>query len=485
MGEKLKLSINDLEIWSENPRHIEETENLNLSENDIINILISVVGYRYMYNLAEDIFKNGLMGNTTPVVVRSNNKYLVYDGNRRISCIKILFNPSILDASNIQLKNLIEKLVNEQANSAARFQKLKEIEVYSTTKEEALEIMDKTHSGIQEGVGTIPWDAYQRDKANSKRGIVDYPNAFKLVYKLGLKKKDIKDEYTSYERIFGNSKFKELFKIENYDEIDNRYLRNIYNLLLRYKREIKNDNGLSRIFNKANEASEEFFEWATPRLFPDDFISIKINIETMEIYKGQQFDATKLKISVLDYDGNLLKIDQDLVLANFLSPSNISYNEIDTNQVGTWKYVVSYKNKQACAFIIINELLDPVISLKHPIINLPYGKSIVDLKNEILFATNSINESIVNEINITSNDSIISNFSFLNTNKIGKHNIVYSYIDAYNKKQASECLIINVYKPTQDLQTEVSETKTLHFDFEEDISKYINNLSYSLKKNDR
>ncbi len=482
MGEKLKVDINDLEVWSENPRHIEETENSKLSEIDVINILVGVVGYRYMYNLAEDIFKKGLMGNTTPVVVYSNNKYLVYDGNRRISSIKILLNPTILDASNIQLKNLIDKLITEESNAKVFLDRLKEIEVYSTTKEDALEIMDKTHSGIQEGVGTIPWDAYQRDKANAKRNIIDYPNAFKVVTKLKMKKNDIKDEYTSYERIFGNAKFKELFKIENYDDVEYKYLKSIHNLLCRYKNEVHHGIGLSRIFNKVNDASEEFFKWATPRLTPDKYVTINFCNKEISLFKGQKIDEKLLTFSILDYDGNTLNIKDELIIKAFRSPTNISTNQIDTNIVGEWHYVVSYKDIVADLSINIRNLLDPVISLRTKEKQLFEKESIVNLRNYILFATNSINHNVVDEVDIISEDSDLSNYSFLNTNKIGKHKIIYSYLDPYNSKQVTECLIIDVCKYSKSLTTEVENLDLLSFDYPIDTSKYLLKLGWSVRK---
>lgn len=482
MGEKLKVNINDLEVWSENPRHIEDTENSQLSEVDIINILVGVVGYRFMYNLAADILDKGLMGNTSPVVVHSNNKYFVYDGNRRISSIKILLNSSILDASNIQLKKLIDKLLSEDSVTSESLDCLKEIEVYCTTKEDALDIMDKTHSGIHDGVGTIPWDAYQRDKANAKRSIIDYPNAFGVVTKLKMKKNDIKDEYTSYERIFGNAKFKELFKIENYNVVDYKYLKSIYNLLCKYKTEVHHNKGLSRIFNKANEASEEFFKWATPRLMPDKYITISFFNKEISLFKGQKIDENMLNFSVLDYDGNVLKLNDELILKSFRSPTNVSTNQIDTNEIGEWHYVVSYKDIVANLIINIRNLLDPVISLITKEKKLYKGESIVNLRKYILFASDSFNNNVVDEVNITSENSDLSKYSFLNTNKIGKHKIIYSYLDPHSLKQVTECLIVEVCNYSKSLTTEVESRDLLSFEYDKNISKYILKLSWSVRK---
>ena len=100
MGRYETLALSELTIWSDNPRHF--TENLTesgIKEEDIINILIDIVGEGKMYNLIEDIVASrGLMGNILPIIVEKDDKYLVYDGNRRISSLKLLNNPDIAES---------------------------------------------------------------------------------------------------------------------------------------------------------------------------------------------------------------------------------------------------------------------------------------------------------------------------------------------------------------------------------------------------
>ena len=89
MGD-INVRVNDIYVWSENPRHADEIDDHNIPESEVINILINIVGHDYMYNLANDILNDGLMGNLKPVVVEKDAKLLVYDGNRRIAAIKLL-----------------------------------------------------------------------------------------------------------------------------------------------------------------------------------------------------------------------------------------------------------------------------------------------------------------------------------------------------------------------------------------------------------
>lgn len=485
MGEILKANINQLSIWSENPRHIEATENIKLEENDVINILVSTVGYRYMYNLAVDIFNKGLMGNIMPVVVSNQDKYLVYDGNRRISAIKMLLDPSILDTSNISLRNLIEELLNNANNKDLILNGLKIVNVYSTSVEDALDIMDKTHNGIKDGVGTIPWDAYQRDKANSKRDfkLVDYPTAFKIVTRLALKKNDIKDDYTSYERIFNNSVFKDLFKISDYEQIDCEYLLLIFELLKEYKVREWKGMGLSRIFNKVNEAAKKFYAWAQPQLTPDNFISVKFKSDIVEIFKGQKLPYQKLQFEIIDYYGKTI-INNGYTLKNYMAPNGENVNEIDTQIIGQWYYQVTYKSASAKLSIIVKELQSPVIMLKENKVSLEENRSITDLHEYIISATNSINENIISDVSILPTDAttlLSSNGSFLNTNQLGIHQILFEYNDPYSHKQASELLIIDVVKFSTSLSTEQKNRSLLSLD-RKIHSKYFDNLSWETRE---
>lgn len=69
-----KIGINQILNYCENPRHeIAQTEKETLTK------LFNTVGTHHMLNLAEDINKNGLLGNQHIVVVYSEKlkKYIV------------------------------------------------------------------------------------------------------------------------------------------------------------------------------------------------------------------------------------------------------------------------------------------------------------------------------------------------------------------------------------------------------------------------
>ena len=96
------LKISELVNYYENPRHA-----IGSSEEDTLKKLFDAVGIQYMLNLAEDVQRNGLLGNQQIVVVYSEtiHKYVVYEGNRRVAAIKLLLAPEhfgFLDRATIE-----------------------------------------------------------------------------------------------------------------------------------------------------------------------------------------------------------------------------------------------------------------------------------------------------------------------------------------------------------------------------------------------
>ena len=143
MDDRKYLNLDELLVWSDNPRHgLQVDEAKEVSEEEVINILIDVVGTEKMYNLIADIFASKkLMGNVNPVVVLKGGKYYVYDGNRRISALKILKNSSIVE--DIPLRTRVASLINGENVSFAD-----KVFAYITHEEEALELMDKDKSSL-------------------------------------------------------------------------------------------------------------------------------------------------------------------------------------------------------------------------------------------------------------------------------------------------------------------------------------------------
>lgn len=160
-----KVNVDDLFLWTKNPRvvsaqgQLEEVNNIyNLSAKN------ENTSHRQLMNLATSIAENGYQNEIEPILVeQQDDKLVVLDANRRITCIKILNDP---DSFRMILTNTdynkVYKLRNEFKNNIPT--ELEIVLLVDTTEEEISEILARKHNGPLNGAGTIPWDAQAKDR---------------------------------------------------------------------------------------------------------------------------------------------------------------------------------------------------------------------------------------------------------------------------------------------------------------------------------
>ena len=103
--EHKRISIADLVLDSENPRLPKSMS--NKSEKEIINFLLSDAS---LIELMLAIGKNGFFeGEQLLVIPNKQGKYLVVEGNRRLSAVKLLHNPELGEI----YKSKIQQVLNE------------------------------------------------------------------------------------------------------------------------------------------------------------------------------------------------------------------------------------------------------------------------------------------------------------------------------------------------------------------------------------
>lgn len=158
--------------------------NYNLKEVKISDLVVNPENYRFdavrdetsalkkmmdslgkeVANLARDVVANGLNPLRTPLVIYNGEKYVVYDGNRRTTALKLLGNPELIE----------EKYPFKQV-----FISLKEggyippdkvtVVVY---EQGDAEIADRwvyiEHNGQNQGVGTVAWGAKEKARFAAK-----------------------------------------------------------------------------------------------------------------------------------------------------------------------------------------------------------------------------------------------------------------------------------------------------------------------------
>ena len=432
MSSRLYLKINELVVWSDNPRNGFMNDSTSLSEKDIINLLIDVVGDKKMFNLAEDIFNSGgLNGNVVPTVVLKKGKYLVYDGNRRISAIKMLMSPDIIESQ--RLKDKIVTLVDGKDLSF-----LNEVFVYETNEKEAIELMDKTHIGEQDGVGVIPWDAYNRDISLVKRNQnPKYPHSYKIAIVLGWKKKkDFSIPYTDFQRLFSSKTLINAFKIKALDDDNKDNIVTAVDALLLFKKQF-NFSSFSRYFNitdsdddtESTKPINTFVSWWQEQqkgkstfviridkkeLFTDSVLNDDLSF--IHIYERNKPDAE------LDYEKGDLNL-------SYIDPTGKAQKSFKQSVGGKWTIEVFYKGVSETGEILVRTPRDaPEVSFIDGLLFVKKGETL-DLRTTIRYSKSihDNNMALTSVKSVGEKDALLNDFILSSQNDVGAYTISYTF----------------------------------------------------------
>ena len=397
MRGKIKIiQLKDIVNYNENPRHA-----IARNEMEALRNLFDKVGNQYMLNLAEDIFNNDLLPVDIITVVFSEElgKYVVFEGNRRIACIKLLMNPDefiFLDANTI-------KKVKRIIGSGFKYDFTK-ISAYVTDEEEGFRIMEKVHTGEDQGRGRKPWSPREKDIFKSRRSetktmslMIDeqirrYKDNFDITLIL---------PFTTLDRIFNNLEIRKKIGLDVSDEstfTEERIDLIIYISKKSAERANTENQGVTRIFNKARIIGNIILPWID------------------EFYDQREKEKTETAKAQSDDQSGTSKEKEGEKGKNTGGEKEKSGNEGDS-------------------FLNIEKL---VIKEGHE----------VALKTEEIINVN------LEEVKISKNSSfeMSENYIFLSSNKVGNYSIEYTY------KNKSELLVVLVEANAKSLE-EAGKTK--------------------------
>ena len=155
--EKRNIKVTNLFIDLDNFRFEHQT-----SQVEAINKMVEE-NKEHLYNLAIDILTNGLNPTDIPLVVKSptdDNKFIVMEGNRRITTLKILLNPNLIENKHQSLKRKFIKLVAENESRIIRSLECG----ICANRDEAYLWIERKHSNGLHGIGTQQWNAIQKQR---------------------------------------------------------------------------------------------------------------------------------------------------------------------------------------------------------------------------------------------------------------------------------------------------------------------------------
>lgn len=125
---------------------------------------------QHMRNLAKDIVDQGAIFDP-PLVTPEGTTFIVFDGNRRVTCLKLLHDPK--RAPNTELQSFFHE---QRDRFPGEFPTLVSCQV-ETDRDRVDDILYRRHTGTQNGVGQSTWDDRQKTIFVTRTGKGSGPNA--------------------------------------------------------------------------------------------------------------------------------------------------------------------------------------------------------------------------------------------------------------------------------------------------------------------
>ncbi|EQB40620.1 hypothetical protein M947_02095 [Sulfurimonas hongkongensis] len=121
----------------------------------------------HMLNLIRDIASEGLTPN--PIILSKNkdDEWIVRDGNRRVTALKLLKNPNLAPSDEMTKK--IKEIKLKYPKYSLEIKTAHEFE----SEESLQKYLDKIHKGSQDGIGQIEWSTIEKARHNQQVGNKD------------------------------------------------------------------------------------------------------------------------------------------------------------------------------------------------------------------------------------------------------------------------------------------------------------------------
>jgi len=273
------LDLSLLSVNIENPR-FEMVGN----QREAIAQMIEDQGQK-LVKLAQDIIDNGLNPSELVLVTpheKSENQFNVLEGNRRISALKLLANPELIPEKNKSLLNSFKKLSETFYQSP-----INEIPcVIFANENDANRWIKLKHTGENDGVGVVTWDAQQKarfeerveGKASYALQVIDFLKNQNIEADL---KKDLPNlSSSSFQRLITDPDFRKTVGIEisNGKVYSNLPAEEVVKPLSKVAKDLlRNDFTVKEIYYKDDRLN--YLETFKPSDLPNKSTSFKDNWE--------------------------------------------------------------------------------------------------------------------------------------------------------------------------------------------------------------
>ncbi|WP_431293409.1 ParB/Srx family N-terminal domain-containing protein [Pedobacter sp. P26] len=99
--QRKKLQVKSLKLDDENPR-LSGFGSSKPTQNQVVEYMLE---YEKVIQLAKDIAKMGFLPNEEPIVFKENNRYVVVEGNRRVTACKVLVDPDLIPKKTVNMQS--------------------------------------------------------------------------------------------------------------------------------------------------------------------------------------------------------------------------------------------------------------------------------------------------------------------------------------------------------------------------------------------
>lgn len=205
LNEYRKLSVNDLMVNPANDRHGELED-----EIDAMNWLLADSKAK-IKTLAKDIAEKGYVF-AAPLVSEAEEVWVLHDGNRRVTCVKMLHNPTL--ANDPTWQRFFEKLSQSHKDNIPT----KLVCRIEEEQEVIDDIVFRLHAGGESGVGTVAWKPHQQQNHSIRTGKLETPSLGIQIEALMKDKGELSDKeklpIRNVERLLSSDKYRRQVGIE-------------------------------------------------------------------------------------------------------------------------------------------------------------------------------------------------------------------------------------------------------------------------------
>lgn len=413
-----QVKVEDLAVSTINPRF---TNTVIDEQQAIINLLNQDVDK--MLNLLKNIKEDGFLPIPFYLVKEeTTNTFVVMDGNRRLTALKIIGNPSLIP--NLDKFKVLTSFCNEN-----QFNAPEEVPciIFDKYTDSLLDTLVKLHVTDE---SKLIWTPLAQYNMSQKMGGNKYKWMKTLLhyYDIGKIEEITNDNADSFTRLFSaistrGIKINDDGKLEIENDID--AFNNITKVIT------------SKILNtrkkqvEYEKKVEELLLGSKPQ--NDTVSQLFVTIQPDSFYEGQSLERDKMKIVLFNERNEKINYEETDLIITYINPLGQKEEQIDTSVVGSWTVQLNYLGEVCKKTINILNKVKPDIKFISASANIQLGET-CDLKNFIVSANNSYNENIIKKISVSPNAKCnftadIINNVFTNKNKKGTYQITYEFTD--------------------------------------------------------